>query len=369
VAKAPPAGVPQIILVSLLWTLFSGGVRYLYAAAPGLSPFLLGFIDFLMATLFFGAANLALSNIPSAPASIAAAEPNANQVLDRGFVRQVIEKVSPSVCVVTPVGVRNRPARGTGFVVRSGQDLLVLTAAHVAQPGWRISVSFGEESMPATLVARDPSVDLALLKVEGLETKTPLSFRDGPALGEFAVAIGYPGVTKGMATSFGIIASVSDDWVVADATVSPGMSGGPLVDADGMVIGVATQLVFSFGSKSVPASKVLELIEYGETIRRRSSETGEKPQSFQIILFDDPFNTRKRVEEALVGVGLNQDDASNSMQSAHEKGRGIVKTFGADQFDDANDFCLRLRGQDLLVEVIPVDADGQATTISFDRVK
>lgn len=267
--------------------------------------------------------------------------------LDRSFVTRAIDKVKPSLCIVTPVGVRNTTARGTGFVVAPGR---IMTASHVALPGWRLEVCFDDEKYPATVVDRDDARDLALLQVDC--DKPALDVRvDEAVLGEFAVCLGYPAaVERGsgprLATTLGVVASVSDQAVIADSAVSPGMSGGPVVDADGDVLGVASQMVLPLGVLAAPARACLTLLNEPAAQLDASAVT-----AFDVVLFNDPFNTRKRVQKALVDAGLDAEAADKAMQQAHTQGRSLVKSFAPDLRDAADKLCVDLRSADLLVDV------------------
>lgn len=290
------------------------------------------------------------------------------QSLDRSFVQQCVEKVAPSVCIVTPCGVRNTTARGTGVVVRvrNGQ-IGVLTAAHVVLPGWQVSVSFdGKETQQAKVICRDQKYDLAFLEVDGLETEA-IDLRNETAKnGEFAIACGYPGLFPGavMTTTLGVVAAVYSESLIADAAVAPGMSGGPLVDADGNILGITTRLALPIGSSAVPASVCTDFLE---SLDR--NQNAEKPSNssvrtvHSVILFNDPFNTRQRVQEVLVEAGLDLDIAARAMKQAHTTGSGIVREFSSDERDAAEKLCLRLRASDLLVDVLHTE---EGSTIAYN---
>ncbi|KAJ8609827.1 hypothetical protein CTAYLR_008130 [Chrysophaeum taylorii] len=285
--------------------------------------------------------------------------------LDRGFVKRAVDAARPSVCVVTPSGVRNTTFRGSGVVVRCGERVGVLTAAHVAMPGWRLEVMFDGVAAAATVVGREPESDLAFLEVEGLGAREPLQFRDAD-LGEFAIALGYPGVAKeALAATLGVVSTATPDLLLADAAVAPGMSGGPLVDADGAVLGITTRLAMPLGGSSVPAAACLRFLE--GLPREAASTTSGAATTYKVVLFNDPFNTRSRVEQVLGDAGLRPADASRAMREAHQTGQGLVREFANEARDAADDLCLRLRAADLLVEVIALTTDEEETTTARVR--
>lgn len=137
---------------------------------------------------------------------------------------------------------------GSGFVVAPGT---VVTNAHVVAGAAKVQVETSSGLLPAVVVRYDPSIDLAVLKVQGL-TAPALKLSQHPALtGDDAVAAGYPldgpytlspARVRGemMLTGPDIYgaATVSRDVYALRGEVRPGNSGGPLLAADGTVLGV-----------------------------------------------------------------------------------------------------------------------------------
>jgi serine protease Do len=146
---------------------------------------------------------------------------------------------------------------GSGFIISS--DGLILTNKHVvSDAGASYSVLTNDgNTYPATVLARDPNQDLAVLKINatGLPTVT-LGDSDGLQLGQTAIAIGNAlgqfsntvsvGVVSGLDRS--VTATAPDAGaeetiqgvIQTDAAINPGNSGGPLVDLRGQVIGIDT---------------------------------------------------------------------------------------------------------------------------------
>ncbi|HEX5925276.1 MAG TPA: trypsin-like peptidase domain-containing protein, partial [Baekduia sp.] len=145
-------------------------------------------------------------------------------------------------------------ATGTGFVI--DKDGTILTNAHVVSGATHISVQFADnQRVPVTVLGKDASSDLALLKVDpkGLDL-TPLTLGSSKSVqvGEPAIAIGNPFGLERTLTS-GVISAVKrtitgpnkfqiDDALQTDAPINPGNSGGPLIDATGKVIGINSQI-------------------------------------------------------------------------------------------------------------------------------
>ncbi len=137
---------------------------------------------------------------------------------------------------------------GSGFVVAPG---LVVTNAHVIAGIARPMVEVGNGLLSATVVLFDPSFDLAVMRVPGVdEAALPLD-PDKATRGAQAAVLGYPGggpftvVPAGVMAEFeaqgrdiyGLGLTVRDVYEI-QAVVRPGNSGGPLVEPDGQVIGV-----------------------------------------------------------------------------------------------------------------------------------
>lgn len=164
-------------------------------------------------------------------------------------VARPIEPVVPTPPAIAPKPpedkARQASSSGTGFFVsREGH---LLTNAHVVSDCSAIDVNGPNGLVPARLVAKDVSNDLALLKTEITPLKVA-AVRSGVRLGEAVAVFGYP--LSGMLSTSGnftlgnvtALTGLSDDtrYYQISAPVQPGNSGGPLVDANGNFIGVVT---------------------------------------------------------------------------------------------------------------------------------
>lgn len=163
---------------------------------------------------------------------------------------------------------RRHPASG---IVWSA-DGLILTAHHVVRRDDEISVGLADGSeLPATLVGRDPSTDLALLRVtaSGLAAA---QWRDEGSLGvgELVLALGRPG--QSVQASLGAISALGGAWrslgggkvshyIRPDLVMYPGFSGGPLIDGEGKVIGLATSALTREGGIALSATTAKLVVE------------------------------------------------------------------------------------------------------------
>jgi putative serine protease PepD len=163
----------------------------------------------------------------------------------------VYARVAPGV-----VSVQAGSRSGTGFLVdRRGT---VVTNAHVVGEAGSATVRFGEngDPIPARVLGRDPSTDLAALRIDpsaaGNRAPLPLGDSDRVRVGDTVVAVGNPfgldrtateGIVSGLGREIQAPNGFQIDKVIqTDAAINPGNSGGPLVDARGRVIGVNSQI-------------------------------------------------------------------------------------------------------------------------------
>src|SRR5919108_1559426 len=156
-------------------------------------------------------------------------------------------------------------ATGSGFLV--DRDGTIITNAHVVEGADNVTIRVGEgsDSIPAEVKGRDPSTDLAVLKVDPDRVKDmrvlPLGSSKQVRVGDPVVAIGNPfGLQRTVTT--GIVSAKQREIqapngfpirnvIQTDASINPGNSGGPLLDADGRVIGITSQIATGGGNGSV----------------------------------------------------------------------------------------------------------------------
>jgi serine protease Do len=182
----------------------------------------------------------------------------------------VAEKVSSSVVQIEVAVREEEPAstrwyrgslsssempvqRGVGSGVVFSKDGAILTNNHVVEDALSIAVRLRDgRLLPGRLVGRDPSTDLALIRVEAGDL-VPATFADSDTarVGEWVLAIGSPfglgyTVTTGVVSAKGrgaVGVNSVEDYLQTDASINPGNSGGPLVNLDGQVLGINTMIV------------------------------------------------------------------------------------------------------------------------------
>ncbi len=161
----------------------------------------------------------------------------------------MVREVQPSVVAVLAESGGGRRREGSGVVY--GSDGLIVTNEHVVAGADSLQVAFADgERSSATVVATDPRSDLALLRSERKNLPAARFSEHLPVVGELAVAIGNPlgfehsvtaGVVSGLGRAIPGSAAATPalvDLIQTDAAISPGNSGGALVNGDGTVIGI-----------------------------------------------------------------------------------------------------------------------------------
>jgi len=160
---------------------------------------------------------------------------------------------------------------GSGFLISA--DGLIVTNNHVIEGADRLMVTLNDREYPAELKGTDPATDIALLKIEAGTNLKHLRLGDSERLrvGDWVMAIGSPlnldhtvtvGVVSAKGRSIGIIESSFENFIQTDAAINFGNSGGPLVNLEGEVVGVATAI--NFGAENigfaVPVSTVKQVL-------------------------------------------------------------------------------------------------------------
>ncbi len=178
---------------------------------------------------------------------------------------------------------------GIGAGILWGRDGLILTNYHVSahMPGWFHHHSWGHHHsqsdeqlraslpdgrvFPAQVIAQEPEIDLALLRIEAQDLPAAL-VADSRSLrvGQFVLAIGHPWGQRGVVTS-GIISGLSKvevrgsrgtvDIIRSDVHLAPGNSGGPLVNAIGAVVGINTMIVGGDQGIAIPSHVASAFVE------------------------------------------------------------------------------------------------------------
>ena len=162
-------------------------------------------------------------------------------------VTEVYSQVVPSVVMITT----SEGSLGSGVIVNDTGT--VITANHVVSGGGNISILFADGTKTsATVAAAAPKIDIAALTPQKLpEVVVPATLGGGVAVGSDVVAIGNPlglrdstttGVVSGLNRTTETKVGALSGLIQFDAAVNPGSSGGPLLNAQGIVVGVVVSI-------------------------------------------------------------------------------------------------------------------------------
>jgi S1-C subfamily serine protease len=170
---------------------------------------------------------------------------------------------------VVQVEARRRlPASGVVW----SPDGVIVTAHHVVQRDDQVGVGLPNgKTVAATLVGRDPTTDLAVLRAGATGLVAPeWGASDELRVGHLVLALGRPGRT--VQATLGIISALGEGWrtpgggqadryLQTDVVMYPGFSGGPLVDASGRVLGLNTSALLRGISLTLPTPTVRRVVE------------------------------------------------------------------------------------------------------------
>jgi serine protease Do len=155
---------------------------------------------------------------------------------------------------------------GAGIIWRSNG--LIITNAHVVRrKSVNVTLPDGHK-LPAKILAHDPATDIAALKIEADDLPViEVGDSEGLRPGEWVFAVGHPFGVEGAATAGVVIGTGRTlpehggrDWVMVNVRLRPGNSGGPLVDAQGRLVGVNTIMTSAESGGAVPAHVVRQFI-------------------------------------------------------------------------------------------------------------
>jgi len=173
-------------------------------------------------------------------------------------VVDAVERVSPSVVKIESAArpdPRGRPQSGSGSGFVFAPDGLIITNSHVVDRAPAVQVTLPDGSVHhGDVVGKDPDTDLAVVRISaGRLPYARLGDSTAIRVGQIAIAIGNPygfdcSVTTGVVSALGRSlrarsGRLMDDIIQTDASLNPGNSGGPLVTAQGEVIGVNTAMI------------------------------------------------------------------------------------------------------------------------------
>jgi serine protease Do len=147
---------------------------------------------------------------------------------------------------------------GSGFVISA--DGLVVTNNHVIEGADQVTVTLGDRRYPAEVKGTDTATDVALLQIDAGRTLPYLELGDSEVLrvGEWVMVVGSPlrldqtvtvGVVSAKGRALGVLDSSFENFIQTDAAINFGNSGGPLLNLQGQVVGIAT--LINWGAENI----------------------------------------------------------------------------------------------------------------------
>jgi S1-C subfamily serine protease len=230
----------------------------------------------------------ATQSTPVTPTSASAATSAAiaAQSQEETITIRVAREITPTV-----VSVSRQGGSGSGVIVN--RDGVVVTNAHVVGNAQTVEVGLADgRTLRGEVLGRDQSIDVAVVRVQAQNLPTaPVGDSDRLEVGQSAIAIGNPlGLDRTVTT--GVISAVNrnprgvglDGLIQTDAAISPGNSGGPLVDSRGRVIGINTAVLAGQGASGLGFAVPINL---ATDVVRQLMTTGRITRAFIGINYVD----------------------------------------------------------------------------------
>jgi len=264
-----------------------------------------------------------------------------------------VERISQALVLVN--GRQRQPASGIVYAPD-----LVLTADHVLEREEDLTVqSHDGRTLPAQFVGRDLATDLAVLRVANLGDTVAIAAEEQARVGQLTLAVGRtPG--DGPMASVGIVSTVGgplrtgrgvalERYIRTDAIPYPGFSGGPLIDAQGAVVGVLTTGLINGVALAIPISIAKNI---AETLTKQGYiKRGYLGISSQLVHLPVAQRAGRSQEAGLLIIKV--DENSPAQRDGVMVGDILVALDGH-TISDAEDLQLLLAG-DRVGKAIPVD--------------
>ena len=265
----------------------------------------------------------------------------------------------------------NTPARASGSGVLISADGYIVTNNHVVENASEIEVVLPDRrSFTGKLIGRDPSTDLALIKVPGNNLPVvTLGNSDQVQVGEWVLAVGYPlslnstvtaGIISAKGRSIGILdqprpgnpegsqetSSAIESFIQTDAAINPGNSGGALVNTNGQLIGINAAIASQTGSYAgygfaIPinlAGKIInDLRSFGE-VRR-----GYLGVSFPAPATEDELLRKQGINPGSIqGVYITGVQSGSAAAAAGLKEGDIIQSIDGTKVSSSAEFSERI---------------------------
>jgi S1-C subfamily serine protease len=264
--------------------------------------------------------------------------------------RSLDQALAAAVATAAPSVVHVSRGRGGGTGIVWADDLVISSSFHTPDET-KIGIAKPDgdlDERDAEVIGRDPGTDIALIRVKAKEMTAggassaaggglvPAKLRelDGLAVGNLALAIGRPGRSaRASLRAIGVLGPETrtqwggrlDRYVESDRQIPRGFAGGPLIDADGAVIGMNTRTLIRGADLAIPVitlRRVVDELEAHGGIRRGYLGVGAYPATLSAALAALAGN---RDRGALVA---NVEDGGPAAQAGIQVGDILVELDG-----------------------------------------
>lgn len=260
---------------------------------------------------------------------------------DHLSAQEIYRNDSPGV-----IYIQAGQASGSGFLISKNE---ILTNAHVVGSQQSVEVKFSNgESTSAKVTARDPSLDVALIKLKDQAKESPLRLgsSSGLKVGEVALAIGNPfgleqTLTVGVISALNRSISGLDGYnipnvIQTDAAINPGNSGGPLLNDQGEVIGINSQIVTggtSKGSVGIGFAVPIDAVKRGLSGLKGGQVRQKAWLGVTGVTVDQEVRDKLKLPDNLSGVLISSIAPASPAQKAGLKPGDIITRIDDDSIN------------------------------------
>ncbi len=282
--------------------------------------------------------------------------------IGNGSLKSVVAKVSPTVVTVNLLDSTGNGDTGSGSIIKSDSTgSYIVTNNHVidgitvAGNSYNLSISLNDGTeIPATLVGRDISYDLAVLHVSTPSLPViPIGDSATMSIGDPVIAFGSPLGLTGTVTA-GIVSALNRpvttqstnsttqsyvDAIQTDAAINPGNSGGPLTDSQGRMIGINSAIASNASTSSAGSIGLGFSIPVNEAQRTINeiinTPTHTSTRPLLGVYFDQTYTG--------VGAKISQLVAGGAAEKAGLTVGAVITNIGGIRIPDAETAIVRIR--------------------------
>ncbi|HZE50611.1 MAG TPA: trypsin-like peptidase domain-containing protein [Jatrophihabitantaceae bacterium] len=294
-----------------------------------------------------------------------------------GSISAAAAKIQASV-VTIDVSSQQAQGNGSGVIIRN--DGYIVTNDHVvsvaANGGTMTVLTNDGQQAKATIVGRDTSDDLAVIKVNGLKNLTAATFGKSSNLvvGQTVVAVGAPlglanTVTSGIVSNTARPVRSGDndqavfDAIQTDAAINPGNSGGALADLNGNVVGINAAIATpNTGGLQIPGQDTqsgsigIGFAIPADEVSRIAAQLISTGKATHAVI-GVQVAPQQNSSQTTAGATLNKVDANSPAAKAGLKAADVVTRVNTQRIDDA----------DALIAAIRSHAPGEKVSLTYTR--